>query len=233
MGKKMKQNLILLDEFIDAVGLDESSPTYKRSSQSFAHAIVRKNGERLIDIDDEKVFKYMENRKAHSGRGDHDRGVNAGGSRHHLNKSKQESTVNIPVSEEESNDNLHNDVLDWTLRQVLNKFGSDVKMVDFLRARKLVAEIQEKELKIKLARGEMVKRSILDAVLIPINRMCTQLVRDVPKSLSVRIPQLAESGKSTQELEVVIERDLSKIVKSAKTMIKKEADKAEEIGNEE
>lgn len=109
---------------------------------------------------------------------------------------------------------------DWTLREILHKFGTDANMVDYLKAAKSIEEIAEKRLKNAHARGELVSRSIVkNGIIDTLDGAFTRILTDGSRTIAARANAMIKSGDSVSDLEGFISAQLSTFIKPTKSKI--------------
>lgn len=107
-----------------------------------------------------------------------------------------------------------------SLRELINKFGTDVRFVDWLRATKTIEDINEKRLKNAVTVGELINKELIKTlVLEPINAAHTKLLSAGSKTLAIRIKAKVEAGSSTYEIEQFIIEHIQSFIKPMKAKI--------------
>lgn len=100
---------------------------------------------------------------------------------------------------------------DMTLREIIEKFGTDVRFVDWLKAVKAIEDIQEKRLKNEQTQGNLVNRDLIRVGIIePLNTAHVKMMTDGAKTISVRVPAMANAGED----KVAIEHYVSDLISS-------------------
>lgn len=111
---------------------------------------------------------------------------------------------------------------DMTLREVVAKFGTDYRMVDYLRALKEIETIDERRIKSAKARGELVHRDlVVKGVLDPIDSAHRKMLTDGAKTIARRSVAMIGAGKDADELEKFIAEQITSFIKPAKAKIKR------------
>jgi hypothetical protein len=132
---------------------------------------------------------------------------------------KRVSMYNIDASEVP--DNMQ-DFADLTIREVVTKFGTDYRMVDYLRALKEIETIDERRIKSAKARGELVHRDlILKGVIEPIDSAHRKMLTDGAKTIARRSVAMIGAGRDVDDIEKFIAEQLSSFIKPAKAKIKR------------
>lgn len=111
---------------------------------------------------------------------------------------------------------------DMTLRELIERFGSDVAFLDWLKATKSIEDINEKRLKNAQTRGELVNREVIKrGVIEPINNAHIQLLTDGSKTLARMVTTLHASGETVEDIEKFIVDHISSFIKPVKAKIAK------------
>ena len=93
-------------------------------------------------------------------------------------------------------------LFDWTLRQVVERYGSVPSLVNVLKAASLAATIDDKEVRTAQRRGELISRDLVRLHVVgAIDDSLQRLLQDSPQTLAHRARELVESGVGDEELE--------------------------------
>ena len=118
-------------------------------------------------------------------------------------------------------DNMQ-DFAELTIRQVVAKFGTDYRMVDYLRALKEIETIDANRVKNAKARGELVHKDLITkGVLEPIDSAHRKMLTDGAKTIARRAVAMIGAGRDSDELEKFIAEQLSSFIRPAKAIIKR------------
>lgn len=132
---------------------------------------------------------------------------------------KQISLYNIDPADVP--DNMQ-DFADMTIREVVTKFGTDYRMVDYLRALKEIETIDERRVKSAKMRGELIHRDLVSkGVLEPIDSAHRKMLTDGAKTIARRSVAMVGAGKDADDLEKFIAEQISSFIKPAKAKIKR------------
>lgn len=111
---------------------------------------------------------------------------------------------------------------DMTIREVVVKFGTDYRMVDYLRALKEIEIIDANRVKNAKARGELVHRDlIVKGVLEPIDSAHRKMLTDGAKTIARRSVAMIGAGKDADELEKFIAEQITSFIRPAKAKMKR------------
>lgn len=117
---------------------------------------------------------------------------------------------------------------DMTIREVVTKFGTDYRMVDYLRALKEIETIDERRIKSAKFRGELVHRDLITkGVLEPIDSAHRKMLTDGAKTIARRSVAMIGAGKDVDELEKFIAEQITSFIKPAKAKIKRALENAD------
>lgn len=111
---------------------------------------------------------------------------------------------------------------DMTIREVVKRFGTDYRMVDYLRALKEIETIEATRVKNARAKGELVHRDLVTrGILDPIDTCYRKMLSDGAKTIARRSVALVGSGADADELEKFVAEQLSSFIRPTKAQIKR------------
>lgn len=109
---------------------------------------------------------------------------------------------------------------DMTLRELVEKFGTDVRFVDWLKATQTIEAINEKRLKNAQTRGELVSRSLVKIGIIePIDAAHIKLLTDGAKTIARRASAMTSAGRELGEIEAFVADQISSFIKPVKSKV--------------
>lgn len=109
---------------------------------------------------------------------------------------------------------------DMTLRELIQRFGTDVAFCDWLKATKSIEDINEKRIKAAQLRGELISRELVKIGIIdPIDSAHKKLLTDVKKTVATRASAMVSAGKSQEEIEAFVADQITSILRPTKTKI--------------
>jgi hypothetical protein len=112
------------------------------------------------------------------------------------------------------------ELANWSLRDLVTKFGTDVAFLDFLKATKELENIQEKRLKNAKTSGELVSRAqIKIGVIEPINTAHIKLLTDGAKTIAVRVKAMVDAERDLTEIEEFVTKQMTSFIKPMKAHI--------------
>lgn len=97
------------------------------------------------------------------------------------------------------------DYADMPLRELIAKFGTDVRFIDWLNALQKIEAINEKRLKNEAVSGKLVSRELVHAAIIdPFNAAHLKMLKDGAKSIAAGVVAKHEGGATISELEAYV-----------------------------
>lgn len=109
---------------------------------------------------------------------------------------------------------------DMTLRELIQRFGTETAFKDWLSATKQIEDINEKRLKNATTRGELVNRDLIKVHIVePINEVLKKLLTDGSKTMATRIPAMVNAGRSVEECEAYIQKTMSSFIRPMKEKV--------------
>lgn len=107
-----------------------------------------------------------------------------------------------------------------SLNQLVAIFGTDTRFVDWLKAKKLIQDIAEKEIKNAAALGELVNKELIkQGVLDPVDSMLRKLMTDGARTMAQRLEAKYKTGATVSEAEEFIQKQMTSFVKPMKATI--------------
>lgn len=111
---------------------------------------------------------------------------------------------------------------DMTLRELIQRFGTEYAFLDWLKATKQIEDINEKRLKNAQTAGDLVHRDLVKRGIIdPIDSAHLKLLTDGAKTMARRSKTLSDSGAEVEEIEKFICDQISSFIKPVKNKIKR------------
>lgn len=141
-----------------------------------------------------------------------------------LNKKLDESE-NETVDSETLIHEVPEDILafaDMTLRELIQRFGTEVAFNDWLKAVKQIEDINEKRLKNAATQGELVSRELVKiAIIDPINTVHTRLLMNGSKTIALRLTAMVSAKRTLKECEDFVAERITSFIKPMKDKIKR------------
>jgi hypothetical protein len=114
------------------------------------------------------------------------------------------------------------DFIDYTLRELIVQFGTDIRFVEWLKATKEIEIINEKRIKNAVMTGKLVSRDLVKkGIYDPVNSAHTRLLTDGSKTIAKRVVAKHEAGANIQELEVFVSEQIATHFKAMKQTMNK------------
>jgi len=114
---------------------------------------------------------------------------------------------------------------DMSIRDLVAKFGTDYRFVDWLNAVQKIEAIEEKRLRNAREKGELVSRDLVKvAVLENIDTLFKQLLTDGAKTIAQRAHTEVNAGHDVGEIEHMVNDLLASFIKPTKAKIKRDFD---------
>jgi hypothetical protein len=109
---------------------------------------------------------------------------------------------------------------EMTLRDIIDKFGTDERFTDFLTAVRRIEEIHERRLKSAQKEGELVSRELVQVSVIDVfNNAHLRLLTDGAKSITAGVISKHASGASDVEIQLYVADLLGSFIRPVKRQI--------------
>lgn len=109
---------------------------------------------------------------------------------------------------------------DMTLRELIERFGSDYAFVDWLKAMKSIEDINEKRLKNAATRGELVSRDLVKRGIIdPIESAHIKLLTDGAKTIARRVVAMTGAGRPIEDAEKFVAEQITSFIRPIKAKV--------------
>jgi len=106
---------------------------------------------------------------------------------------------------------------DLTVREVVARYGSAAQFLDWLRAVKVLEDIQATRLRNAEREGQLVARELVRThVLGAVDTLCVQLLSDTTRTIARRLRVMVSSGRDEVECERFVRDTLESVIKPAK-----------------
>lgn len=126
----------------------------------------------------------------------------------------------------ENGDTLHEipedirEFADMSLREIIERFGTDVAFGDWLKATKAIEDINDKRIKNAKSRGDLVHRDLIKVGIIdPIDAAHTKLLTDGAKTISRRATAMHDAGRSLGEIEKFVANQITSFIRPMKAKV--------------
>lgn len=109
-------------------------------------------------------------------------------------------------------------IMDWTVRDVVDKFGTTTAFVDWLKAKQAIVAIEEREIKIAAQRGKLVSRELVEKnVFDVVESSHVNLLRDGCKKMAALTVPKVKAGANETEIEKMLRDTISRHIKAIKS----------------
>ncbi|MCK5606566.1 hypothetical protein KAR91_31980 [Candidatus Pacearchaeota archaeon] len=167
-------------------------------------------GKRL-DIDDPIVVDYIENAK--------DRRARTGVSGSALSSPSASSSASVSGDNHYSKGAALEEFMEWTLRDLVAKFGTDDNFKRWADAAKVLVDIRLKDLKVDEMKGDLISRELVKTHIFgALENSNLRLLSDLPKTLSQRLRAHFKSGGTLEKGEELGRELIGSQLKSLKAM---------------
>ena len=111
---------------------------------------------------------------------------------------------------------------DFTLRELIEKFGTDVRFVDWLAATQKIEAINEKRLKNATTKGELISRNLVKVGVIDVfNSAHLRLLKDGAKTIAAGVISKQATGAELSEIEAFVSDILGSFIKPIKNKVRR------------
>ena len=115
----------------------------------------------------------------------------------------------------------------WTFKEVCETFATDERFKKWLDGRMVLTNIKEKEFKMEIAAGKLVKRSVVKTQVIDhVVSAVTQILTDGSKKIAVESRILAKSGATDRDIEELVVDVIGSYINPMKERIRRGLEKA-------
>jgi hypothetical protein len=128
--------------------------------------------------------------------------------RNEAKKKVETATVDIP-------DNIQA-FADWTLREIIVRFGSDAMFVDFLKALKEIESINEKRLKNAQTERTLVSRELVEIIIDVVDSAMRKLLTAGSKKIARMAYNMTKAGEEIEAIEDEVKDQVGQYVKNIK-----------------
>jgi hypothetical protein len=109
---------------------------------------------------------------------------------------------------------------DMTLRELIEKFGTDFRFIDWLSAIQKIEAINEKRLKNAEAEGKLVSRKLVKVgILEPIDACHIKLLTDGAKTIARRVTAMHSAERPLDEIEKFVAEQITSFIKPVKAKV--------------
>lgn len=114
------------------------------------------------------------------------------------------------------------DLNNWTIGEILDRWGTSAAFLDWLKATKSLEEINEKRLKNAVTQGILIQRGMVRAgILDPIDSAHIKLLTDGAKTIAKRTMAMTQSGRPLEDIEKFVGDQISSFLKPMRVAIQR------------
>jgi membrane carboxypeptidase/penicillin-binding protein len=111
---------------------------------------------------------------------------------------------------------------DMTLRDLIEKFGTDTRFVDWLSATQKIEAINEKRLKNATTEGTLVSRTLVRTGIIePIDACHIKLLTDGAKTIARRVTAMHSAKRPLDDIEKFVAEQITSFIRPVKAKVSK------------
>ena len=109
---------------------------------------------------------------------------------------------------------------DMSLRELVTRFGTDIRFLDWLKSIKMIEDINEKRLKNAVAKGELVSRDLVKLGIIdPIESAHIKLLTDGAKTIARRATAMHSAERSLDDIEKFVKDQVTSFIRPIKAKV--------------
>lgn len=111
---------------------------------------------------------------------------------------------------------------DLTLRELIDKFGTEYRFLDWLKSLKEIEAVNEKRIKNAQSRKQLVSRALVEtAVLDPIDGVFVKLLTDAVTTISSRAVAIVKADGTDSEVRAMVEDQLGSFIRPVKDRMRR------------
>lgn len=109
---------------------------------------------------------------------------------------------------------------DMSLRELVTRFGTDIRFLDWLKSIKMIEDINEKRLKNAVAKGELVSRDLVKLGIIdPIESAHIKLLTDGAKTIARRATAMHSAERPLDDVEKFVKDQITSFIRPIKAKV--------------
>ena len=162
-----------------------------------------------------KTGKKIPDARAYS---QHTRGVAAGKEKRSPAAKKATTIKNKKLPKLEQPEKIA-EYLDMSLRDIVDKFGTDTQFIDWLKAVKEIESIRDKRLRNDERENKLIPRELMNIVVGSFERCFSLQLNDASKTISARLYSYVKAGRTVEDATQLVEDQIGAPIKDAKRRI--------------
>lgn len=109
---------------------------------------------------------------------------------------------------------------DMTIRDVIRKYGTAERFVDYLKALKEIGIMAEREIKLAEIKGQLISRDLVQKYVVEeFDAAHMKLLRDGSKTLAVQVAAMCAAKETPEDIEKFISEKITDFIRPVKTKI--------------
>jgi len=109
---------------------------------------------------------------------------------------------------------------DMSLRELVTRFGTDIRFLDWLKSIKMIEDINEKRLKNAVSKGELVNRDLVKLGIIdPIDAAHIKLLTDGVKTIARRATAMHDAERPLDDVEKFVKDQITSFIRPIKSKV--------------
>lgn len=166
-----------------------------------------------------KTGKKIPDARAYS---QHTRGVAAG--KEKRTPASKKTTTSTPATKAKNLPKVEQpekiaEYLDMSLRDIVDKFGTDTQFIDWLKAVKEIENIRDKRLRNDERENKLIPRELMNIVVGSFERCFSLQLNDASKTISARLYSYVKAGRTVEDATQLVEDQIGAPIKDAKRRI--------------
>lgn len=111
---------------------------------------------------------------------------------------------------------------DMTIRDVIRKYGTADRFVDYLKALKEIGIMAEREIKLAEIKGQLISRDLVQKYVVEeFDAAHMKLLRDGSKTLAVQVSAMVAAKETPEDIEKFISEKITDFIRPVKTKVAK------------
>lgn len=107
-----------------------------------------------------------------------------------------------------------------TLLEIIDKFGTDERFANWLKASKSIEDIHGARVKVAEKEGELIPRKLVEThVFAAMSDLHKRILKDAPKTIVARATEAHDSGEAKEQIEVIVRDIISNQIRAMKQKV--------------
>jgi hypothetical protein len=114
------------------------------------------------------------------------------------------------------------ELADLSLRELIDKFGTGYRFLDWLKALKEIEAVNEKRIKNAQSKGKLISRQLVEVGIVdPFNSAHVRLMTDGAKAITAAVLAKHQAGVSPPEIEAYVSDVVGSFIRPVKSKIER------------